>query len=44
MDGQISSKFENRGIKIDLVKLILISKSVNLPLFTLILYGVVGPL
>ena len=35
-------KFENRGIKIARVNSILITKSINLPLFTLILYGVVG--
>ena len=33
-------KFENRGIKIARVLLILIAESVNLQLFTLILYGV----
>ena len=37
-------KFEDRGIKIDLVNSILITKSINLQLFTLILYGVGGPL
>ena len=36
-------KFENRGIKIAGVNLILITKYINLQLFTLILYGVVGP-
>ena len=35
-------KFENRGIKIAQVNSILITKSVNLLLFTLILYGVGG--
>ena len=33
-------KFENRGIKIARLNSILIAKSVNLQLFTLILYGV----
>ena len=33
-------KFENRGIKIAGVKSILITKSINVQLFTLILYGV----
>ena len=33
-------KFENRGIKISLINSILITKSINLQLFTLILYGV----
>ena len=33
-------KFENRGIKIAPVISILITKSINLQLFTLILYGV----
>ena len=33
-------KFENRGIKIAQVKSILITKSINLQLFTLILSGV----
>ena len=33
-------KFENRDIKIDRVNSILITKSINLQLFTLILYGV----
>ena len=37
-------KFENRGIKITRVNSILIAKSLNLQLFTLILYGVWGPL
>ena len=37
-------KFENRGIKIDPVNWILIIKSMNLQLFTLILFGVRGPL
>ena len=32
--------FENRGIKIDQINSILITKSINLQLFTLILYGV----
>ena len=44
MDGRISQKFENRGIKISRVNSIFINKSINLKLFTLILYGVVGPL
>ena len=34
------SKFENRGFIISRVNLILITKSINLQLFTLILYGV----
>ena len=33
-------KFENRGTKINRTNLILITKSINLELFTLILYGV----
>ena len=33
-------KFENRGIKINRVNSILITKSINLLFFTLILYGV----
>ena len=33
-------KFEKRGIKIDWDNSILITKSINLQLFTLILYGV----
>ena len=37
-------KFENPGIKIARVKSILITKSVNLQLFILILYGIGGPL
>ena len=37
-------KLENRGIKIALVDSILISNSIDLPLFTLILYGVGVPL
>ena len=37
-------KFENRGIKIARVNSIHIAKSINLPLFALILYGVGGPL
>ena len=37
-------KFENRGIKISLVNSILITKCINLKLFTLILHGVQGPL
>ena len=37
-------KFEIRGIRIDLVNSIIISKFINLQLFTLILYGVGGPL
>ena len=35
-------KFENRGIEIARVNSILIKKSINLQLFTLILYRVVG--
>ena len=37
-------KFENRGIKIVRGNSILITKSINLQLFTSILYGVGGPL
>ena len=37
-------KFEARGIKIDRVNSIIISKLINSQLFTLILYGVGGPL
>ena len=37
-------KFENRGIKILLLNSILITKSINLQLFSLILYCVGGPL
>ena len=37
-------KFENRGIKIALVNSILLTKSINLQLITLILHGVGGPL
>ena len=37
-------KFENRNIKIGRVNLILLTKSINLQLFTLILYCVGGPL
>ena len=37
-------KFENRGTKIAWVNSILITKSINLQLFTLIWYGVGGPL
>ena len=37
-------KFENHGIKIALVNTILIPKSIDSQLFTLILYGVDGPL
>ena len=37
-------KFKDRGIKIGRVNFILITKSINLQLFTLILYGVGGPL
>ena len=36
--------FENRGFKIARVNTILITKSINLQLFTLILCGVGGPL
>ena len=38
------SKFEYRGIKIVRVNSILITKSINLQLFTLALHGVDGPL
>ena len=44
MDDRISQKIENRGIKIARVNSIFITKSINLQLFTLILYGVEGPL
>ena len=37
-------KFENRDIKIFRVNSILISKSINLQLFTLILFGFGGPM
>ena len=37
-------KFENRGIKMTRVNSILITKSINLKSFTLILYVHVGPL
>ena len=37
-------KFENRGIKIAPINSILINKSINLKLFTVILYDVGGPL
>ena len=37
-------KFDNLGFKIALVNSIFITKSSDLQLFTLILYGVVGPL
>ena len=38
MDGQISQKFDSCGIKIAWVNSILVTKSINLQLFTLILY------
>ena len=41
---EVLKKFENRGIKIERVNSIIIIKFINLQLFTLILYGVVGPL
>ena len=41
---QFLGKYENRGIKIIRVNSILITKSINLQLFTLILYAVVDPL
>ena len=44
MDARISQKIWNRGIKIALANLIFLIKSINLQLFTLILYGVDGPL
>ena len=44
MDGRISQKFENLGIKIARVNSILIPKTINLQLITFILYGVGGPL
>ena len=37
-------KYENRDIKIASVNWIFITKSINLQLFTLILYGAEGPL
>ena len=37
-------KFENRGFKISRVNSILITKSINLQLFTSIMYGVGGQL
>ena len=37
-------KFENHGIKIARLNSILITKFINLQLFTYILYGVGGPL
>ena len=37
-------KFENRGINIARVSTILITKSIDFQLFTLILYGIGGPL
>ena len=37
-------KFENRGIKISRVDLVLVTKSINLQLFALILNTVGGPL
>ena len=40
IDNRISKKIYNRGIKIARVNSILITKSINLQLFTLILYGV----
>ena len=40
---EFQQKFENRGIKIALVNWILTTKSINLQLFTLILYGFGGP-
>ena len=44
MSGRISQKIDYRGIKIAEVNSILITKPINLQLFTLILYGVGGPL
>ena len=45
MDSKISQKkIENRGIKIARVNSILITKSINLKLFTLILYSIGSPL
>ena len=41
---EFSKKFENRDIKIARVNSILITKSINLQLITLILYGVAGAL
>ena len=38
---EILRQFENRGIKIARVNLIIVSKSINLQVFTFILYGVV---
>ena len=40
MDDRISLELDNRGIKIAWVNSIHITKSINLQLFTLILYGV----
>ena len=39
---QLFRTFENRGIKIARVNLILIAKFINLKVFTLFLYGVGG--
>ena len=39
MDDQIYQNFEDRSIKIALINSILITKSINLQLFTLILCG-----
>ena len=45
MDGiEFRRKFENRRIKITRVNSILITKLLNLQSFTLILFGVWGPL
>ena len=44
MDARISQKFENRSIKIARVNSILITKYINLQLFTLILHGLGCPL
>ena len=41
---ELLRKFENRGIKIARVHSILITKSIDLPLLTLILYRVGCPL
>ena len=42
--GEFLRKFENCSNKIDRVNLIIITKYISLELFTIILYGVGGPL
>ena len=44
MDDRNLRKVENRGIKIARVNSILITKSIDLQLFTLMFYGVIGSL